>query len=137
MSALSLNSSNAALENCFSLLSQWNTELAALYGKRTQAVFALPFRLMQCSSSDDLEDLQEDYSRALHRDYREAWDRLGLVFCAGSLERTETYAATILKAQEDAAKILELAREQAERIVARAHLHVHEPQVANGQVQAA
>jgi hypothetical protein len=137
MSSPLLSSPNTALENCFSLLSQWNNELIALYGKRTQEIFALPFSLMQCISPDDFEDLQEDYSRVLRRDYREAWDRLGLVFCAGSMECTETYAATILKAQEDAAKILELAREQAERIVARAHLHAHEPQVANGQVQAA
>lgn len=137
MSALPLNSSKAAVENCFSVLSQWNTELAALYGKRLQELFAIPFSLMLCSSADDLDDLQEDYSRALQRDYREAWDRLGLVFCAGDTTRTETYAASILKAQEDAAKILELAREQAELIVARAHLHAQEPQVANGQVQAA
>ncbi len=137
MSALPLNSSKAAVENCFSVLSQWNTELAALYGKRLQELFAIPFNLMLCSSADDLDDLQEDYSRALQRDYRETWDRLGLVFCAGDTTRTETYAASILKAQEDAAKILELAREQAELIVARAHLHAQEPQVANGQVQAA
>jgi hypothetical protein len=137
MSALPLNFSNAAVENCFSLLSQWNTELVALYGKRFQEIFAMPFGLMMCTSRDDMEDLQEEYSRVLHADYRNAWDKLGMVFCAGGTERAETYAATILKAQEDAAKILDMARAQAERIVAQAHLSVHEPQVAEGQVQAA
>ncbi len=137
MSTVISSASSDVAENCFSFLYQWNAELASLYGKRLQELSTVPLGLMLCTSPDDLVDLQEDFSRTLTRDYREAWDRLGRAFICINKASSETYAATILKAQEDAGKILELARAQAERIVAQAHFSEPVQQVDGEQVQAA
>ena len=79
---------------------------------------------MRCRSADDLEDVQNEFFGQLITDYGDSARRLNQIArseldgVTGD-EATE-YSATILKAQEDAAKILKLAKDQAAHIIANA-----------------
>ncbi len=106
------------------LCSDWWSELTMLYLSRLGRYATLPADLMRCRSADDLEDVQNEFFGQLITDYGDSARRLNQIArseldgVTGD-EATE-YSATILKAQEDAAKILKLAKDQAAHIIANA-----------------
>ena len=105
-------------------MGRWNIEIASLCGKRVQYWSTFPMRLMQCRSSDDLSNAQDEFSQTLLTDYRAAAEKLGLAISrnanSGQIERNQEYATALLKAQEDAGNIIDQARAQAKRIVEEA-----------------
>jgi hypothetical protein len=102
----------------------WNTEIARFYLNRCQQYWLLPLRLLSCAAPADLQTFQVEFLRKLTEDYRDLATKLLQI--AGlptqSLEKAaqEHYAATLLKAQRDAAAILDQAMAQADRMRASA-----------------
>ena len=117
------------------MLVRWNTEMAALYGRRMQEYCALPMQLMMCRSADDVADTQEDFARKLVDDYAEAAGKFTRCLATGAA--AEGYGATLLKAQEDAREILAQARAQAERIIREAQSRGAKAPEAEAQTKAA
>lgn len=127
---------------CLQLLGQWNMEIAALYGKRMQEYCMFPFNLMLCTSPDDVADAQERFSRTLLADYKSAVQKLARTVAANTHDdhaASDAYNATLLKAQEDARKILDQAKVQVQRILERATAEAEapDPQAAVAHTQAA
>jgi hypothetical protein len=124
------------------LLSQWNIELASFYGRRMQAYAMLPVTLMLCVSPEDVVDAQEDFSRTLVADYRAAAGKLAeAAGCDAraipSGDRAQAYAASLLKAQDDARALLDQAQAQARRIIAEAEAQIAGKHGAAGKTKAA
>lgn len=105
-------------------MGRWNIEIASLCGKRMQYWSTFPMRLMQCSSSDELSHVQDEFAQTLLTDYRAAVEKLVLAINgnanSGQSDANQDYATTLLKAQEDAGNIIDQARAQAKRIVEEA-----------------
>ena len=105
----------------FNMLGHWNVEIASLYGRRLQEWSTIPLRLMNCWSMDDLLDEHEQFSQRLMSDYRTAAGKLAhsldSAAAVSKVDPAELYAATLLKAQEDAARILDQAKSQARQII--------------------
>lgn len=105
-------------------LIRWNAELTAFYAYRYQQYWALPLRLLSCSTPGDVQTLQGEFVRQLIADYRDEAARLSKI--AGEPEQQSgrpmepDYAARLQKAQQDAAFIIDQAKAQAERILASA-----------------
>lgn len=119
------------------MLMRWNSELVSLYSKRMQEYWALPLQMMTCASPDDVADVQERFMRKLREDYGAAAAGLAELATRGlSVEPQENYAATLLKAQEDARAIIDQARAQAARIMAEAEER-SQPQPQNDEGAAA
>jgi hypothetical protein len=124
------------------MLGEWNTEIVSLYGKRLQECGMYPFSLMMCTSPDDVTDAQEKFSGTLLADYRTAAEKLVHAFGthahqAGGSAASEAYAATLLKAQDDARNILDQARAHAKRIIDEARAQTAEPQALRDESKAA
>jgi hypothetical protein len=117
-------------------LGQWNIEIAALYGKRFQEWSTMPLRLLQCQSMDDLLDQHEEFSQRLMTDYGAAAAKLAGAF-GSSAEGPEQYAATLLKAQQDAARILDQAKAQARQIIEAAEARSEVPEASPDSAKAA
>ena len=115
----------------FQAMGRWNIEIAGLCGKRMQYWTTFPMRLMQCKSSDDLSNVQTEFSQTLLTDYRAAAEKLVLAINRSPdnrrIDRDQEYASTLLKAQEDARNIIDQARAQAKRIVEEAQSRTGEP----------
>ena len=122
-------------------MGRWNIEIASLCGKRMQYWSTFPMRLIQCSSSDDLNNVQDEFSQTLLTDYRAAAEKLVLAISSnansGQIERNQEYATTLLKAQEDAGNIINQARAQAKRIVEEAQSRVDEARAKGDKTKAA
>ena len=105
-------------------LFDWNTEITRFYMSRFQQIGLLPWRFQSCRSQDDVNALQAEFQRKLVDDYRRQAGRLlQIVGAPGHSEEAgedADYAASLLKAQEDAATIIEEAKAQAESIVTEA-----------------
>jgi hypothetical protein len=130
--------SAAALEK----LSQWNFEIASLYGKRIQELCAFPFSLMLCTSFDDVTDAQQKYSEILLADYRATAEKMAHTFTGAKSDvRGNTagavYAETLLRAQDDARNIIDQALVHAQRIIADAEIVVAKPQAVSDKTRAA
>jgi hypothetical protein len=122
------------------MLSQWNIEITSLYGKRMQECCVFPFSLMLCASPDDVTDAQVKFSDTLLADYRAAAEKLARSIDSNRArgnEANEAYAATLLKAQDDARNILDQARAHAKRIIEDAQAQNVEPQTAKEHIKAA
>ena len=123
------------------MLARWNMEITSLYGKRLQEYFLLPLRVMQCTSPDELAKAQDQFSQTLLTDYRAAAEKLtraiGAKLDTSKAARDDEYAASLLKAQEDARDILDQARAQAKRIIEAAESRSAEPHAAGAQTRAA
>lgn len=123
------------------MLARWNMEITSLYGKRLQEYFLLPLRVMQCTSPDELAKAQDQFSQTLLTDYRAAAEKLtraiGAKLDTSKAARDDEYAASLLKAQEDARDILDQARAQAKRIIEAAEPPSAEPQAAGARTKAA
>ncbi len=112
-------------------LNEWNAEITQFYLKRCQEYWSLPGRLQSCELMDDLRAVQQDFQHALVEDYRDEAARLARVVRATSKrlnpEPETDYETALLKAQRDAAAIIEQAKDQAERILASARKQAEGP----------
>ncbi len=105
-------------------LTRWNAEITRFYTQRHQHYWQLPFELLSCRSTDDLQKLQEKFRRELLEDYHAEVASLSSIATEVSDQAEgfdNGYAAGLLKAQEDAAVIIDQAKKQAERILNTAH----------------
>ena len=102
----------------------WNTEITRFYLNRCQQYWLLPSRLLSCAGPADLQTAQIEFLRKLTEDYRDLATKLFQIAGRPTLypEKVaqEHYAATLLKAQRDAAAILDQAMAQADRMRASA-----------------
>ena len=112
------------LPDAFALLARWNYSLAAFYVRRFQRQMELPLRLVHAVSPADLVELRRAFEADLIADYADQASVLHRA-CAelaqeGDGDAAAGYGAELLKAQQHAAALIEQAKVQAERIVARA-----------------
>jgi hypothetical protein len=132
---------HAADTSWLNLLGRWNMEIASLYGKRMQECSVFPFSLMMCTSPDDVTDAQERFSGILLADYRAAAEKLmhsiGTHRQSDGSEADQAYAATLLKAQDDARNILDQARAHAKRIIDDAQAQTAGPRDVTEKTKAA
>ena len=105
----------------FEFLWAWNQELTKFYSQRLQQYWSLPMQAIQCQSPQDWRGLQDQFLEKLANDYRQETSKLvDLTTGLDAISSDETsggYEASILKAQKDAAAIIEQAKAQAEHIV--------------------
>lgn len=135
------NNQSGTATSWLQVAGRWNMEVTSLYAKRMQYWYTMPMRLMQCRSPGDLTEAQDEFSQTLLADYRTAAEKLAMAMNAGVGENSEVsgegYASALLKAQEDAGKILDQARAQAKRIVEEAQAKSKELQAKDEKVRAA
>ena len=97
----------------------WNMELAQFYCRRYQQYWTSPVRFLACQSVEELRVAQAEFLQQLMADYRENAVRLSQI-ANGSTSAANldtAYEAKLLKAQKDAAAIIEQAQAQARRIL--------------------
>jgi hypothetical protein len=101
------------------LLFGWNMELSRFYLHRFQQYCALPTSFLSCHSLEDLRAGQAEFLKQLMDEYRIGSQRLSMIANAddATLNLDTNYAAKLLKAQEDAAAIIDQAKVQAKRIL--------------------
>ena len=97
----------------------WNMELAQFYFRRYQQYWTSPARFLACQSVEELRAAQAEFLQQLIADYRENAVRLSQIAngSASTADLDTAYEARLLKAQEDAAAIIEQAQAQARRIL--------------------
>jgi len=126
------------------MLSAWNLEIGRFYLRRYQQYWKLPMRMQSLITQNDFKEVQSEFLADLAEDYRGEAARLSQIVDAdNAAEPTVTtevtaeataeakereYAASLLKAQEDAAAIIDQAKAQAEKILASAHKRAQEVQ---------
>ncbi|MGI9570230.1 MAG: phasin family protein [Desulfobulbia bacterium] len=111
--------------NNFSKLSKWQQEVISFYARRLEFYSKVPEQLAKCQNPQDVYELQAQFFTKLFSDYRSEAAVISELLFDMSLPVVEKiqaspeagYEETILKAQEDAEKILSLAKDQAEMIV--------------------
>ncbi|MCP5075605.1 MAG: hypothetical protein GY947_20235 [Rhodobacteraceae bacterium] len=116
---------NLAEASPIELLSAWNAEISRFYLRRYQQCWKLPLRMQSLLTQNDFRGLQSDFFAELLEDYRNEALELSQIMSTNSERKASAsesdYAASLLKAQEDAAAIIDQAKAQAEKILASAH----------------
>lgn len=109
----------ADMPAAMALLFGWNMELSRFYLHRYQQYCALPTSFLSCISLEDLRTRQAEFLQQLMNEYRIGAQRLSrIAHPDGTVADLSTdYAAELLKAQEDAAAIIDQAKVQAKRIL--------------------
>jgi len=109
----------AEVPAAMALLFGWNMELSRFYLRRYQQYCALPTSFLSCLSLEDLRTRQAEFLKQLMDEYRIGSRRLSNIANADEADGNlnADYAATLLKAQEDAAAIIDQAKVQAKRIL--------------------
>ncbi len=109
----------ADVPTAVALLFGWNMELSRFYLHRYQQYCALPTSFLSCRSLEDLRTRQAEFLKQLMDEYRIGSQRLSKIANADEvvLNLDTDYAAKLLKAQEDAAAIIDQAKVQAKRIL--------------------
>jgi regulator of protease activity HflC (stomatin/prohibitin superfamily) len=106
------------------MLSNWNLSLYGFYFERLQEWWKIPLEVPALRSADDYVELHEQFLDKMVGDYAEqAENLLEIVRSEFQLSRdTEgsDYETRLLKAQQDAARIIDQAKAQAEHIIAEA-----------------
>lgn len=110
------------------MAAKWNEELLRFYGLRMKRYLELSGQLWECKSANDIFKLQTSFLKTMVADYRSETDLMcGQLLNAQKQtvrsnggKSVQSYEAAILRAQQDAAKILDLAKDQAARIVEEA-----------------
>jgi hypothetical protein len=106
------------------LLANWNYSLVDFYARRLQKYWQYPFALAEMHSVEDVAYSLIEFETELLADYADQADEFRRI--AGGKRRkargapVQQYEASLLKAQEDAALIIEQAKAQAERIISSA-----------------
>lgn len=109
---------------CIEFLGNWNQSLFGFYLGRLQEIWKVPFELHAFSSPEQYIQLHERFLKKMVADYAGQAEKL-MEIAHKELQVSQDpaqseYAAHLLKAQEDAAKIIDQAKAQAEHIVAAA-----------------
>jgi len=101
------------------MLFGWNMEMAQFYFRRYQQYCTSPIEFMACKSVGEAQTQQAEFLQKLMEDYRENASRLSRIAHMDQPAKSADadYAAKLLKAQEDAANLIDQARAQAERIL--------------------
>ncbi len=110
------------------IAAKWNEEVLRFYGLRMKRYLELSSRLWECKSPNDVMKLQTGFLQTMFADYRSETDLVCSQFLhtqkpAIDAQRSESlpsYEAAILRAQQDAGKIIGLAKDHAARIVEEA-----------------
>ncbi len=109
---------------CMEVLSKWNLSMLNFYVDRAQAYWRLPSELPALLTPDDCIAAHERFLATMVADYAAQADRLKQLMPDGAAQLAEaggsSYAQSLLKAQSDAAQIIDQAKHQAERILADA-----------------
>ncbi len=110
------------------LLADWNASLADFYVRRWQKYWQFPAALAELRSLTGLAESLVEFEKELLADYADQADELQRIARGEHRGTGETpvrqYEALLLKAQSDAAEIIEQAKAQAERIMASAQAGV-------------
>lgn len=112
------------MTECMDMLSNWNLSLYGFYFERLQQWWQIPFEVPALRSADDYVELHERFLDKMVGDYAEQAENLSeIVRSEFQLSRDPVesdYEARLLKAQKDAAQIIDQAKAQAEHIMAEA-----------------
>ena len=97
----------------------WNMEMAQFYFRRYQQYCTAPINLLACRSVEDLRVQHAEFLQQMMADYRENALRLSMIAGGGAsaINLDSDYASHLLKAQDDAAAIIEQAKVKANRIL--------------------
>jgi hypothetical protein len=114
----------AGSRGVFELALRWQQELIRFIGRRMAGYVELAGQLPQCRNPSDLIEAQTRFIQQMLADYRSEAEWIAGQFPATGrpvhkqIDRAfDSYEDTLLKAQRDAAKIIDLAKDQAQRIV--------------------
>jgi len=109
---------------CMDMLSNWNLSLYGFYFERLQEWWRIPFEVPALRSADDYVELHERFLDKMVGDYAEQAENLSDIVRSEfqlSHDPVESdYETGLLKAQQDAAQIIDQAKAQAEHIIAEA-----------------
>jgi hypothetical protein len=114
--------------SALSMAARWQQELWRFSLLRINRYYELSHRLRRCAVPGDLLSLQSDFVRQMFADYsvegqalsRELFDQAADIAERQADAAAPSYETTILEAQHDAARIIDMAKEQAARIIAEA-----------------
>jgi hypothetical protein len=121
---LSIEGLMAGNRDFFETAIKWQQEVLSFFGKRMTSYVELSSRIPQCRNPGDWLALQTHFLQQMLADYRAEAE-----WAARQFSRSErpvqkqidqafnSYEETLLKAQRDAAKIIDMAKDQAQRIV--------------------
>jgi len=109
---------------CAEFLADWNQSLLTFYLGRIQQYMKIPFDIHGHTSADEYVHSHEQFLGRMIEDYVDQSEKLLKIVRNDNQETDDAsrsgYEASILKAQDDAAKIIDQAKVQAERIIAAA-----------------
>jgi hypothetical protein len=118
------------------LLANWNTSLADFYVRRLQKYWQYPLDLADMRSLEEVAQSLIEFERELLADYADQADELQRIVGGerkAHAAPSQPYEARILKAQKDAALIIDQAKAQAERILASARSQAAEAKPGGGE----
>jgi hypothetical protein len=124
---LSIDGLMAGSREAFAMAIKWQQEVLSFFGRRIASYVELSGQMPQCRNPADWLALQTGFLQQLLADYRAEAEWVTNQF--SRLERPvqkeinqafNSYEETLLKAQRDAAKIIDMAKDQAQRIVENA-----------------
>jgi hypothetical protein len=112
------------------LLADWNASLADFYMRRWQRYWQYPLALAELRSLTEVAESLVEFEKELMADYADQADEFQRIVRGEHRGTGETpvrqYEALLLKAQNDAAEIIEQAKAQAEHIMASAQSGVEQ-----------
>ncbi len=125
---------SSALAGGAAMLADWNASLGDFYLRRWQKYWQYPLALVELRSLSEMAESLANFERELVADYADQADEFQRITRGERRGTGETpvrqYEALLLKAQSDAAEIIEQAKAQAERIMASASARASEPRKA-------
>jgi len=125
-----------AITGAVGVVANWNYSMAAFLVRRMQRYWQLPMQMAEAVAPQQLTEVRLDFEEQLLADYAAEAERLWRIVHADDRKLPpEDYEASILRAQEHAAMIIEQAKAQAQRIVESARAQADE-MIADGAKQA-
>jgi hypothetical protein len=119
-----------ALTGGAALLADWNASLTDFYMRRWQKYWQYPLALAELRSLTEVAESLVEFEKELMADYADQADEFQRIVRGEHRGTGETpvrqYEALLLKAQSDAAEIIEQAKAQAEHIMASAQSSVEQ-----------
>jgi vacuolar-type H+-ATPase subunit H len=127
---LSIDGLMAGSRDIFETAIRWQQEFLSFFGKRMTSYVELSGQIPQCRNPGDWLALQTRFLQQMLTDYRAEAEWVTRQFSRSEKpiqkqidQAFNSYEETLLKAQKDAAKIIDMAKDQAERIVESAQSH--------------
>ncbi|NNE21272.1 MAG: hypothetical protein HKN11_01550 [Rhizobiales bacterium] len=112
------------VSECMDMLSNWNLSLYGFYFERLQEWWKTSLEVPALRSADDYVELHEQFLDKMVGDYAEQAENLSEIvrseFQSSRNPDDSNYEEHLLKAQQDAAQIIDQAKAQAEHIIAEA-----------------